>query len=56
MDEIDMMLLRLLESNGPIHTTELAWLLGVAEGEVLQRMGRLQDLVLVEHLSPEANA
>jgi len=54
MDDIDMMLLRLLVSR-PMHTTQMARLLEITEHEVRQRMGRLQELGLVGYISPEAN-
>jgi DNA-binding Lrp family transcriptional regulator len=53
MDNIDMKLLRLLRST-PMHTAQIAKLLGVTENEVLHRMGRLQELGLVEYVGPEA--
>jgi Mn-dependent DtxR family transcriptional regulator len=40
----------------PMHTTELAASLGITEDDVLERMGRLQDLGLVEYMGPGANA
>lgn len=55
MDDIDLMLLRLLVKS-PMHTTTLARSLGITENEILQRMGRLQDLGLVGYIGPEANA
>jgi DNA-binding Lrp family transcriptional regulator len=54
MDNIDIMLLRLLVS-GPMHTTQMARFLRITEDQVVQRMGHLQDLGLVGHISPEAN-
>jgi len=56
MDNIDMKLLRLLMRGVPMHTAEMARLLSVTEDEVQQRMGRLQDLGLVEYVGPGANA
>ena len=55
MDNIDMMLLRLLVKR-PMHTTQMASALGITEDEVRRRMGRLQELGLVGHISSEANA
>jgi len=56
MDNIDMKLLRLLMRGVPMHTAEMARLLNITEDEVQQRMGRLQDLGLVEYVGPGANA
>jgi DNA-binding Lrp family transcriptional regulator len=55
MDDIDMALLRFLVRS-PMHPTKLARSLGITEDEVQQRMSRLQDLGLVEYISPEPNA
>jgi Mn-dependent DtxR family transcriptional regulator len=39
-----------------MHTTQMARLVDITENEVQQRMGRLQELGLVGHISSEANA